>query len=80
MEIVFGVLHLAPAAHASGAAQMSLGFAWDYTTWLNLVLLCLAAVLLWRFMTTGGPTMLKMMEQPGGGHDHSHHREAAHSG
>ncbi len=75
VEIVFGLLHLTPKAPPAGASQMSIGFAWDYTTWLNLILLIPAAVLLWRFMTKGGPKMLKMMEQPGG-HDHSCHEAA----
>ena len=77
VEIVFGALHLTPKAHLAGAAQMSLGFAWDYTTWLNLVLLVPAAALLWRFMITGGPKMLKMMEQPSGRCRHGAHEHAA---
>ena len=48
---------------------MKMGFAWDYTTWLNLVLLVPAAVLVGRFLTTGGPKMLQMMESPHGGHE-----------
>ncbi len=34
---------------------------WDYTTWLNIVFLILAAALIIRFTRTGGPAMLKMM-------------------
>ena len=49
---------------------MNTGFAWDHTTWLNLVLLVSAAVLVWRFLTTGGPAMLKRVNHPGG-HDHA---------
>ena len=41
---------------------MGMGFAWDYTTWLNLVLLAPAAIFVWRFLATGGPKMLRMME------------------
>jgi hypothetical protein len=49
---------------------------WDYTTWLNIVFLILAAALIIRFTRTGGPAMLRMMGgQPepadsGGGHAH----------
>ena len=49
---------------------------WNYTTFLNLGFLALAAVLGWRFLTTGGLDMLRMMEaapapeQPGDGHHH----------
>ena len=61
VELAFGVLHLTPVARHTGDA-MRMGFAWDYTTWLNLVLLVPAAVLVWRFLTTGGPKMLEMMD------------------
>jgi len=50
--------------------------AWNYTTWLNIAFLGLAAVLLWRFFTTGGPAMLRMMNAPG--HEHHHHHGGAH--
>jgi hypothetical protein len=42
------------------------GPSWNYTTWLNMVFLILAAVLVWRFFLTGGRGMLSMM---GGGPD-----------
>ena len=71
VEFAFGLLHLTPVARHAPGAVMGTGFAWDYTTWLNLALLIPAAVLVWRFMTTGGPKMLKMMQSPGphGGED-----------
>lgn len=70
VEIGFGALHLTPAAHPQGPGGLRMGFAWDYMTWLNLFLLVPASVLVWRFLTTGGPDMMKMMERPGahGGH------------
>jgi uncharacterized membrane protein YraQ (UPF0718 family)/YHS domain-containing protein len=37
---------------------------WNYTSVLNLVCLALIAVLGWRFFTTGGPAMMRMMEAP----------------
>jgi uncharacterized membrane protein YraQ (UPF0718 family) len=37
---------------------------WNYTTVLNIVFLALAAVLLWRFVRTGGLPMLRMMNKP----------------
>jgi hypothetical protein len=63
VELVFGPLHLIP----SGPRQASVGdngVSWNYTTWLNIVFLVLAAVLVWRFLRTGGREMLSMM---GGG-------------
>jgi uncharacterized protein len=46
---------------------------WNYTTALNLVFLALAAVLLWRFVRTGGLPMLRAMNEPEPGHVHAHH-------
>jgi uncharacterized membrane protein YraQ (UPF0718 family)/YHS domain-containing protein len=35
---------------------------WNYTTFLNIFFLAVMAMLAWRFLTTGGPEMLRMME------------------
>jgi len=44
---------------------------WNYTTWLNIVFLTIAALLVWRFMRTGGLAMLRMLNSlPGVGHAH----------
>ena len=78
IEFVFGPLGLVPSGsrHADVGDD---GISWNYTTWLNVVFLLLAAVLVWRFLTTGGRQMLAMM---GGGpddmsdqpeHQHGHH-------
>jgi len=47
---------------------------WNYTTFLNIAFLCLAALLVWRFVRTGGLPMLRTMNDPVGedGHDHAH--------
>ena len=37
---------------------------WNYTTFLNIAFLVLTAVLVVRFLRTGGPAMLRMMERP----------------
>jgi uncharacterized membrane protein YraQ (UPF0718 family) len=77
VEIVFGTLHLVPtgARHANVGNE---GISWNYTSWLNIVFLILAAVLVWRFFTTGGRQMLAMM---GGGpddmSDHEQHADTA---
>lgn len=60
IELVFGAAGLVPTTRAAHVAD--LGFAWNYTTWLNLGFLVLAAVLVWRFLRTGGPAMLRQME------------------
>src|SRR5206468_2356357 len=47
---------------------------WNYTTVLNLVFLCLAAALVWRFIRSGGLPMLRQMNRPAeGAPAHAHH-------
>ncbi len=43
---------------------------WNYTTVLNILFLLIAAVLVIRFLRTGGPAMLKMMSMPADALDH----------
>lgn len=62
VEFVFGILHLIPAQRS--AQIMSEGIGWNYTTWLNIAGLALVAVLLCRFISTGGPKMLRAMSSP----------------
>jgi uncharacterized protein len=59
IELVFGGLGLVPGN--ATAKVMREGVSWNYTTWLNIVFLALAAVLLIRFARTGGMAMLRMM-------------------
>jgi uncharacterized membrane protein YraQ (UPF0718 family) len=80
IELVFGGLGLVP--DRASAKIPSGGVSWDYTTWLNIVFLILAAALVIRFVRTGGASMLRMMGGPpdaaaGGrsgdqGHGHGH--------
>jgi uncharacterized protein len=81
VELVFAALDLVPTARPAHVALSAVG--WNYTTILNLVFLVVAALLLRRFLRTGGPAMLRMMSAaPGEGHachagapahDHAHH-------
>src|SRR5215470_15048705 len=59
IELVFGGLGLVP--DRVSAKIPSGGVSWDYTTWLNIVFLILAAALIVRFARTGGRRMLAMM-------------------
>ncbi|MFC9746480.1 permease [Streptomyces niveus] len=59
VEFLFGGLGLIP--DQADAKLPTEGITWNYTTWLNIVFLALAAVLLLRFGRTGGLTMLRMM-------------------
>jgi uncharacterized membrane protein YraQ (UPF0718 family) len=48
---------------------------WNYTTVLNIIFLAIAAVLVWRFVRTGGLPMLRTMNRPpdpGGRETHAH--------
>src|SRR6266446_1825341 len=70
VEAVFGLFGLIPRERSARVVEASI--AWDYTTWLNIVFLGIAALLVWRFVKTGGPEMLGMMNKPHHG-DASHH-------
>jgi uncharacterized protein len=62
VELVFGGLGLIPEQRAAKVVEASV--TWNYTTILNLAFLAVAAVLVVRFLRTGGPAMLKMMGGP----------------
>ncbi len=62
VEFLFGGLGLIPEQRAAEVVEASV--TWNYTTVLNLVFLAVAAVLVVRFLRTGGPAMLKMMSGP----------------
>jgi len=62
VELIFGALGLVPAQRNARVVEASI--TWDYTTWLNIAFLILAGLLVWRFLKTGGPAMLRMMNMP----------------
>jgi uncharacterized membrane protein YraQ (UPF0718 family) len=75
VELLFGAAGLTPTHRH--AKVMHAGISWNYTTWLNIAFLVVAAALIARFVTTGGVPMLRMMggapdHQP----DHQHDQEA----
>src|SRR3989441_585344 len=49
---------------ARNAKIVEASVTWNYTTFLNIVFLLIGAVLVWRFVRTGGMAMLKMMNKP----------------
>src|SRR5512146_1448605 len=59
VELLFTVLGLVPGERNATVTEASVS--WNYTTWLNLVFLALTAVMVTRFVRTGGLPMLKMM-------------------
>jgi uncharacterized membrane protein YraQ (UPF0718 family) len=69
VEVIFGALGLVPAQRNARVVEASI--TWNYTAWLNVVFLILAGLLVWRFLKTGGPAMLRMMNRPTAtGHAH----------
>src|SRR6266568_2343540 len=62
VEAIFGAAGLIPREHQARVVEAAM--AWNYTTWLNVAFLALAAALVWRFLKTGGPAMLRMMNRP----------------
>ena len=59
IEGLFALLHLTP--HIHNAKVLNPNISWNYTTILNIIFLLFAGGLVWRFLRTGGPMMLKMM-------------------
>ena len=73
VELLFGVTGLVPATRS--ATVMAEGISWNYTTWLNIAFLIVAAILLARFFRSGGRDMLAMM---GGSPDAVHDDHSGH--
>ncbi len=70
VEFVFGALGIIPTN--SNVAAITEGVQWNYTTVLNIVFLILAALLVIRFIRTGGLPMLRMMNgERKKAHDHA---------
>jgi uncharacterized membrane protein YraQ (UPF0718 family) len=73
VDLIFGSLALIPSERQARVVEASI--AWNYTTWLNLAFLILAGLLISRFLKTGGPAMLRMMNRPAD-HGSTHHHAA----
>lgn len=59
IEFLFGALGLVPATRDAKVVETSVTL--NYTTLLNIAFLILAAVLVYRFVRSGGTSMLRMM-------------------
>ncbi len=74
VELLFGAASLIPTHR--NATVMHTQLSWNYTTWLNIVFLVVAAALLIRFTTSGGMPMLRMMGgSPDAEHEHCHQHQ-----
>jgi len=76
VDLVFEALGLVPMHRNARVVEASIEL--NYTTVLNVIFLILAAVLVWRFMKTGGPEMLKMMGESADHSDHMGHEGHQH--
>jgi uncharacterized membrane protein YraQ (UPF0718 family) len=70
IELIFGVAGLVPQRRSAQIIETHI--TWNYTTWLNIIFLGLAALLVWRFLKTGGLEMLRMMNRPTPAEAHQH--------
>ncbi|MFF4852531.1 permease [Streptomyces sp. NPDC001194] len=68
VEFLFGALGLIP--DQADATIPTEGISWNYTTYLNIAFLLLAAAFLIRFLRTGGRRMLAMMGGGPGAQEH----------
>lgn len=70
VELIFTPLGLIPTNRHLSIVMSSI--TWNYTTWLNIVFLVIAAILLVVFVRSGSWSMLRMMsgDPDSGAHDH----------
>src|SRR2546430_9983185 len=61
VEFLFGALNIIPQNR--NIVAITQGIQWNYTTILNIIFLMLAAVMVIRFIRTGGIPMLRMMNK-----------------
>jgi len=71
VETLFSLFGLVPTVRHAKVGEIALQ--WNYTTFLNIVALVVAAGLLIRFARTGGRAMMKMMGGPPADDEHEHH-------
>jgi uncharacterized membrane protein YraQ (UPF0718 family) len=75
IELLFTPLGLVPKDRDAAVLESSIS--WNYTTYLNIVFLALAAFLVFRFFRSGsGPMLRAMGGSPDAEHDHSEHGHA----
>jgi uncharacterized membrane protein YraQ (UPF0718 family) len=84
IEGIFGAIGLIPQQRMGMMSEMSI--TWNYTTILNIIAILSVIPMLMRFLKTGGPAMLDMMDMSeavmAGHHHHhgDHHNHGDHHG
>jgi uncharacterized membrane protein YraQ (UPF0718 family) len=76
VEFLFELLRIIPQNRS--VVAITEGAQWNYTSILNIIFLVLAAILVVRFIRTGGLPMLKMMGKPAHEMHHEHGQETHH--
>ena len=71
VDLLFGALGWIPTGPRPPSAMANMHFSWDYTTWLDLVMLCIGGGLVWLHLQSGG-------DAPAGHTHESHHGADAH--
>jgi uncharacterized membrane protein YraQ (UPF0718 family) len=59
VEFIFWLLHITPTLRNAKILEPSITL--NYTSVLNIIFLLISTALVWRFLRTGGPKMLRMM-------------------
>ena len=78
VEFLFEGLALQPTTR--NAKVVTAHVSWNYSTYLNIVFLVVAAVLAWRYFRRGGGwAMLRLMNEPMDEHEHAAHEPARHA-
>jgi uncharacterized membrane protein YraQ (UPF0718 family) len=68
VEILFWALRITPTVR--NATVLGPSITLNYTTVLNIIFLLISTALVWRFLRTGGPKMLRMMNDKHAVHEH----------
>ena len=71
IELLFGATNLVPTQR--NATVLEATISWNYTSWLNIAFLVVAAALIVRFVTSGGMPMVRMMGGSPEATDGPHH-------
>jgi hypothetical protein len=69
IELPLDALGLIPDERNAKSVEASVS--WNYKTFLNITFLAFAALLVWRFLRTGGLPMLRAMSKPAAAHGHA---------
>ena len=68
VELIFWLLHITPTLRNAKVLEPSITL--NYTSILNIIFLLISTALVWRFLRTGGPMMLKLMNKNPAKHSH----------